>query len=147
MPGESSRAGRKRGPTTHSRGEPAQQQPVQQQQYVRVVEYSGPGVPHGQSTRLLDSPLLQFELDSGESQRLATLYTMDMLPFRRIDWGLIDRLGARARVEQLLGPKFRRVLDCDAMQYKEITLEFHSTFDYKQGNFNETDAVFFALGK
>ncbi|MFS7997095.1 hypothetical protein Hanom_Chr12g01137701 [Helianthus anomalus] len=83
--GSSSTASRKRGLATRQRGGPAQQELVQQPEYVRVVEYIGLGVPHGQSTRLLDSPLLQFELDSGESQRLTTLYTVDLLPFRRID--------------------------------------------------------------
>ncbi|MFS7888929.1 hypothetical protein Hanom_Chr00s000002g01600761 [Helianthus anomalus] len=53
--GSSSRAGRKRGPTTRQRRGPTQPEPVQQPQYVRVVEYIGLGVPHGQSTRLLDS--------------------------------------------------------------------------------------------
>ncbi|KAI3742499.1 hypothetical protein L1987_60183 [Smallanthus sonchifolius] len=143
--GSSSRSGRKRGPAAQPRG--TIEQPPQPIVYHRQVSYSGPGVAHGQSTRIRDSLLLQFELDSGEMQKLTTLITVDLLPYRRIDWSLLDRLGARARVEKLLGEKFRRVLDCDARQYKEITLEFHSTFDYKQGNFNEREAVFFSLGR
>ncbi|KAI3776250.1 hypothetical protein L1987_46023 [Smallanthus sonchifolius] len=132
--GSSSRSGRKRGPTARPRG--TREQSPQPIVYHRQVSYSGPGVAHG-----------QFEVDSGEMQKLTTLITVDLLPYRRIDWSLLDRLGARARVEQLLGEKFIRVLDCDARQYKEITLEFHSTFDYKQGNFNEQEAVFFSLGR
>lgn len=32
-------------------------------------------------------------------------------------------------------------------QYKELTLEFSSTFQYKDGNFDQQDAITFALGR
>ncbi|KAJ0716622.1 hypothetical protein HanPI659440_Chr13g0514751 [Helianthus annuus] len=158
--GTSTRASRKRGTDTRPRGdsvgreiEPVQQDEpepvrvVQQSDSKRAIEYTGPGRPHGPRQRILDSPLLQFVQNSEEFRKLGALYTTELLPYRRIDWEMLDRLGARARVEQLLGPKFRKILDCDARQYKEITIEFHSTFDFKLGSFNKKGAVFFALGR
>ncbi|KAM0056368.1 hypothetical protein Hdeb2414_s0006g00217491 [Helianthus debilis subsp. tardiflorus] len=158
--GTSTRASRKRGTDTRPRGdsvgrelEPVQQdepepvQVVQQLDSRRAIEYTGPGRSHGPRQRILDSPLLQFVQNSEEFRKLGALYMTELLPYRRIDWEVLDRLGARARVEQLLGPKFRKILDCDARQYKEITIEFHSTFDYKLGSFNKKGAVFFALGR
>ncbi|KAM0011532.1 hypothetical protein Hdeb2414_s0062g00763971 [Helianthus debilis subsp. tardiflorus] len=158
--GNSSRASRKRGTDTRPQGgsvgrelEPVQQdepEPVrvmQQSDSKRAIEYTRPGRSHGPRQRILDSPLLQFVQNSEEFRRLGALYTAELLPYRRIDWEVLDRLGARTLVEQLLGPKFRKILDCDARQYKEITIEFHSTFDYKLGSFNKKGAIFFALGR
>ncbi|MFS7937439.1 hypothetical protein Hanom_Chr05g00427511 [Helianthus anomalus] len=147
MSGEGSASGavgRKRGPQTCPRGETL---PLPPDFGKRQIEYRSAGVPHGQSTRLKDSPLLQFALNSNEQARLAELITVDLLPYRRIDWDMVDRLGQRERIEQLLGEKFRLVLDCDAPQCKELMLEFHATFEYKQGSYEEKDAVSFSLGR
>ncbi|KAI3732623.1 hypothetical protein L1987_63830 [Smallanthus sonchifolius] len=57
-------------------------------------------------------------------------------------------LGQRMiKIEALLGDKFRAALCCMAPQYEELTLEFHATFRYKQGNFEQHDAVSFSLGR
>ncbi|KAJ0670729.1 hypothetical protein HanOQP8_Chr13g0477831 [Helianthus annuus] len=73
---------------------------------------------------------------------------VQLLECRRIDWELVGRLGQVERMQELLGPKFRMVLDCDAPQYYELTLEFHSTFQYRYpGGFDEPDVVSFVLGK
>ncbi|KAL8202152.1 hypothetical protein R6Q57_011299 [Mikania cordata] len=40
-----------------------------------------------------------------------------------------------------------RVLACDWPQYKELTLEFHSTFMYDDSEFDYVDAMLFALGR
>lgn len=36
---------------------------------------------------------------------------------------------------------------CKAQQYKELVLEFHSTFRVKDGNFDQWNAVSFSLGR
>uniref|UniRef100_A0A251RMS2 Uncharacterized protein n=1 Tax=Helianthus annuus TaxID=4232 RepID=A0A251RMS2_HELAN len=82
--------GRKRGPQTRPRGETL---PLPSDFGKRQIEYRSAGVPHGQSTRLKDSPLLQFALNSNEQARLAELITVDLLPYRRIDWDMVDCLG------------------------------------------------------
>ncbi|KAJ0876178.1 hypothetical protein HanPSC8_Chr11g0485431 [Helianthus annuus] len=46
-----------------------------------------------------------------------------------------------------MGSKFRLALDCDALQYKELTLEFHATFQYKQGNYAQPNVMSFSLGR
>ncbi|KAJ0702608.1 hypothetical protein HanPI659440_Chr14g0541621 [Helianthus annuus] len=127
MSGEGSSSGtkRKRRASTRGQEQPAADTPL------RVVTYRGDGIPHGQSTLLWDSPLLQFDYDTDEYYRLNIIKTVKLLEFRRIDWELVERLGQVERLEQLLGPKFRMVLDWDAPQYYELALEFHSTFQYR----------------
>lgn len=50
---------------------------------------------------------------------------------------MLDRLGLRERVEWLLGPRFMALLNIRFHQYKELVLGYHSTFQYKEGNFGE----------
>ncbi|KAM0043829.1 hypothetical protein Hdeb2414_s0010g00345941 [Helianthus debilis subsp. tardiflorus] len=149
MSGEasSSETSRKRRMTTRSLGTAeAQQQPADV--VIREIRYHGPGIPLGQSTLLLDSPLLQFSHGSSEWARLQVLMPMMLLEYRRIDCELVCQLGHRERLEQLLGNKFRLVLDCDAPQFYELALEFHSMFQYRHvGGFAEQDVVSFSLGK
>ncbi|KAJ0838335.1 hypothetical protein HanRHA438_Chr16g0787921 [Helianthus annuus] len=128
MSGEASSSGtrRKRRATSSSRGTAeAQQQPADV--VVREIRYRGPGVPHGRSTVVRDSPLLQFAEGSSEWAKLQVLIGVQLLQYRRIDWELVGQLGQRERLEQLLGDKFRLGLDCDVPQYYELVLEFHST--------------------
>ncbi|MFS7912608.1 hypothetical protein Hanom_Chr02g00131951 [Helianthus anomalus] len=124
MSGEGSSSGvkRKRRASARAQGA-AEEQPADSP--LRVITYKGDGIPHGQSTVLWDSPLLQFDYLSDEYSRLDVIKTVE-------------------RLEQLLGPKFRMALDWDAPQYYELTLEFHSTFQYKhQGGFAEPDVTGF----
>ncbi|MFS8016763.1 hypothetical protein Hanom_Chr15g01372371 [Helianthus anomalus] len=150
MSGEGSSAAaeekRKRGPKARPRGT-GEQLPSSDFGKRRIKYHTAEIIPHGRSTRLKDSPLLQFDMDSSEYAKLDELITVKLLPFKRIDWELLDRLGQRERNEQYLGPKFRLALDCDALQYKELTLEFHATFQYKQGNYAQPNAVSFYLGR
>ncbi|KAJ0800718.1 hypothetical protein HanPI659440_Chr03g0106811 [Helianthus annuus] len=111
MSGEGSSSGtsRKRRASTRSRGTAeAQQQPAEV--VVRYIQYSGPGIPHGQSTILHDSPLLKFVIGSSEYAKLRVLIGVPLLQYRKIDWDLVGQLGQRERIEQLLGEKFRLVL-------------------------------------
>ncbi|KAM0014080.1 hypothetical protein Hdeb2414_s0038g00734181 [Helianthus debilis subsp. tardiflorus] len=149
MSGEGSSSGvsRKRRASTRSRGTAeAQQQPIDV--VVREIRYRRPGIPHRQSTIVQDSPLLQFAVVSSKYTKLRGLIDVRLLKYHRIDWELVGRLGQRERIEQLLGDKFRLVLDCDAPQYLELVLEFHSTFEYRHdGGFEEQDVVSFSLGR
>lgn len=49
-------------------------------------------------------------------------------------------------VEQLLGPKFISKMN-QCPQHKEMCLEFHSTFKYKEGDFDEWNAASSSMGK
>ncbi|KAM0011578.1 hypothetical protein Hdeb2414_s0004g00145501 [Helianthus debilis subsp. tardiflorus] len=123
MSGEGSSSGTKRKWRASTRG---QEQPADAP--LRVVTYRGDGIPHGQSTVLWDSPLLQFDYLTDEYLRFDVIKTLNLLEFRRIDRELVRRLGQVEKLEQLLGPKFKMALDCDALQYYQLALEFHSTF-------------------
>ncbi|KAJ0780017.1 hypothetical protein HanPI659440_Chr06g0232921 [Helianthus annuus] len=149
MSGEGSSAavgGRKRGPQTRPRGT-GEQQPLADFGKRKIKYHTAEIIPHGRSTCLKDSPLLQSDVDTGEYARLEELIKVNLLPFKRIDWELLDKLGQRERIEQYMGSKFRSALDCDALQYKELTLEFNATFQYKQGNYAQPNAVSFSLGR
>ncbi|KAF5787388.1 hypothetical protein HanRHA438_Chr10g0465061 [Helianthus annuus] len=132
MSGEASSSGtkRKRRASTRSQGT-AEAQPRPANVPLREFQYRGPGIPHGQSTLLRDSPLLQFVEETAEYSRYHAVRAVKLLDFRRIDWELVGRLGQVERLQQLLGEKFRLVLNCDAPQYYELALEFHSTFQYR----------------
>ncbi|KAJ0835899.1 hypothetical protein HanRHA438_Chr16g0760621 [Helianthus annuus] len=56
-------------------------------------------------------------------------------------------MGARERVEELLGPMLVEMVNCDGPQYDELVVEFHSTFHHREGSFFERDAVSFSLGR
>ncbi|KAM0051677.1 hypothetical protein Hdeb2414_s0007g00239331 [Helianthus debilis subsp. tardiflorus] len=118
---------RKRGPQMRPRGI-GEQQPLPYFGKRKIKYHTAEIIPHERSTRLKDSPLLQFDVDTSEYAKL-------------------DELLKRERIEQYLGSKFRLALDCDALQYKELTLEFHETFQYKQGNYAQPNAVSFSLGR
>ncbi|KAD5961049.1 hypothetical protein E3N88_12522 [Mikania micrantha] len=145
---ESSRAAgkRKRGPVPRPRGEPGS--PVQFQREERTISYSDvERVPSIRPRRIREHTLLSFDLGTFESQRLDRFISLELLHHRNIDWELLDQLGQRDRIERLLGPRWTTVLACDWPQYKELALEFHSTFMYDDSEFDSMDAVSFALGR
>ncbi|KAM0014017.1 hypothetical protein Hdeb2414_s0039g00735311 [Helianthus debilis subsp. tardiflorus] len=124
----------------------AQEQPAAT--LLREITYRDDGIPRGQSDRLVDSPLLRFTFGSDEYLKFDAIKKLRLLEFRKIDWDLVGQLGQVERMQELLGPKFRMALDCDAPQYYELTLEFHSTCYYRHpGGFDEQDVVSFVLGK
>ncbi|KAL8223230.1 hypothetical protein R6Q57_020629 [Mikania cordata] len=145
---ESSRAAgkRRRGPIPRPRGEPSS--PVQFQGDERTIRYlEHERVPIIKTRRLRDHTLLMFEMGTFESDRLDMFISLELLHHWNISWDLIDQLGQRDRLERLLGPKWVRVLACDWPQYKELTMEFHSTFMYDDSEFDSLDAVSFSLGR
>ncbi|KAM0007650.1 hypothetical protein Hdeb2414_s0136g00808731 [Helianthus debilis subsp. tardiflorus] len=146
MSGEGSSSGVKRKRRNTRAQAAAQEQPGAP--VFREIIYRDAGVPHGQSDRLVESPLLRFTLGSFEFMKFEAIKKLKLLEFRRIDWGLVNRLGQVERVQELLGEKFRWALECEVPQYLELTMEFHSTFIYRHpGGFDESDVVSFALGK
>ncbi|KAJ0615484.1 hypothetical protein HanIR_Chr02g0074681 [Helianthus annuus] len=146
MSGEGSSSGVKR----KRRGTRAQ--PAAQEQsgvlVLREITYRDDGTPHGQSDKVGTSPLLRFTFNSAEYLKYDPIKKLSLLEFRRIDWDLVRQLGQVERLEQLLGTKFRMAVECDAPQYYQLTLEFHSTFYYRHpGGFDKADVVSFSLGK
>ncbi|MFS7934608.1 hypothetical protein Hanom_Chr05g00393561 [Helianthus anomalus] len=129
MSGEGSSTGTKRKRRGARAQGAAQEQPADAP--LREVEYRDDGIPHGQSMVLEDSPLLRFKFGPTEYMKYDVIRDVQLLEFRRIDWELVGRLGQVERLQELLGPKFRMTLDCDAPQYYELALEFHSTFQYR----------------
>ncbi|KAM0033719.1 hypothetical protein Hdeb2414_s0016g00489241 [Helianthus debilis subsp. tardiflorus] len=146
MSGEGSSSGVKR-----KRRNTRAQAAVQEQSgapVLREITYRDDGTPHGQTNRLGDSPLLRFTFGSAEYLKYDPIKKLNLLEFRRIDWDLVRQLGQVERLEQLLGSKFRMAVECDAPQYYQLTLEFHSTFYYRHpGGFDEPDVVSFSLGR
>ena len=82
---------------------------------------------HGRIQRLSEWPTLQFTQGSKEAQKLAKLGRMEILPFKTINWDVIDELGERARLEGYLRNGWKEVL-IDEPQFVELTIEFWSTF-------------------
>ncbi|KAF5768282.1 hypothetical protein HanXRQr2_Chr14g0634581 [Helianthus annuus] len=80
--GSSSGMSRKRRASTRSQ-DVAKEQPADLPH--REISYRGPGVPHGQSTVLRDSPFLQFAYQTTEYSRYHVIRVVKLLEFRRID--------------------------------------------------------------
>ncbi|KAF5757326.1 hypothetical protein HanXRQr2_Chr17g0825301 [Helianthus annuus] len=146
MSGEGSSSGVKRKRRTTRAQTAAQEQP--DAPVLREIRYRDAGVPHGQSERLVESPLLRFEVGSYEFMKFEAIKKVKLLESKRIDWDLVRKLGQVERVQELLGDKFRWAVECELPQYLELTMEFHSTFIYRHpGGFDQPDVVSFALGK
>ncbi|KAL8224280.1 hypothetical protein R6Q57_019755 [Mikania cordata] len=96
---------------------------------------------------LKDHTLLMFAMGTFESDRFDRFVSLELLHHGNISWELVDQLGQRDRLERLLGPKWVRVLACDWPRYKELTMEFHSTFMYDDSEFDSLDAISFSLGR
>ncbi|KAF5800536.1 hypothetical protein HanXRQr2_Chr07g0317071 [Helianthus annuus] len=146
MSGEGTSSGTKRKRRTTRSQTAASEQPGTP--VLREIRYRDAGTPHGQSDRLVQSPLLRFEVGSYEFMKFEALKNVRLLESKRVDWELLRRLGQVERVQELLGDKFRWAVECEWPQYLELTMEFHSTFIYRHpGGFDQSDVVSFALGK
>ncbi|KAJ0681837.1 hypothetical protein HanPI659440_Chr16g0640571 [Helianthus annuus] len=86
-------------------------------------------------------------MSTKEWRKFDKLNGTKFLEHRTIDWEWLESVGARQRVEQLLGPKLIEAVNCNWDQYEELVLEFHNTFKHKEGTFAEHDAVSFILGR
>jgi len=146
--GESSAAGakRRRGHVPRPRDTP--DSPIAAQRHERQIKYlENERVPVSRVRRLREHTLLRFELGSFEAERLDRFVSVNLLHHRSFDWTLLGVLGQRERVEQMLGPRWINVLSCDWPQYRELTVEFHSTFIHHDDQYDEVDIVSFALGR
>ncbi|KAI3810726.1 hypothetical protein L1987_20348 [Smallanthus sonchifolius] len=65
---------------------------------------------------------------------------------RTIDWPLMGQLGVRERLQQLLPPHWRQLLDVPREQYVELPLEFFSTYRLHRGDLTAATVVEFSLG-
>ncbi|KAI3819925.1 hypothetical protein L1987_13778 [Smallanthus sonchifolius] len=124
-------AKRRRGPILQPRGEPDEPRPTRRP--ARVIRYAAPEDRPTADTQLipLDArilsrhTLLRFELATEESVRSEKFVEMEPLQHRSISWELIEQLGQRARIKELLGARWMAVLAWGFVQYKELTVEFH----------------------
>ncbi|KAJ0744619.1 hypothetical protein HanPI659440_Chr10g0389711 [Helianthus annuus] len=91
--------------------------------------------------------LLQFHPDSDEYTALQRYLGLRYQRARVLDWGLIERMDVRTRLEGLITPRWRRLLDERRAFHHELVLEFHSTFKFHHARFTEPAAATFALGR
>jgi len=151
MSGEGSSRGvtkRRCGPASRPQDDEPVMEEVVGRNTRRVIEYIEVAVPLRRRCRdMRGCTLLRFVDDSNEYEKLCDLMGSDMLTYKTIDWDMLDVIGQRGRIKELLGPKFRAALCLRERQYKELTLEFLCTFRSKEGNFDQPDAVSFALGR
>ncbi|KAJ0491991.1 hypothetical protein HanIR_Chr12g0569831 [Helianthus annuus] len=106
----------------------------------RKIQYRGKDRRvYSRVERLVDHPVLDFEEDSEEREKLVKFVATNIVEHRTINWEWLQGMGASDRVAELLGPRLRAAMDCRWPQYTELTLEFHCTFA-------EKNAVSFLLG-
>ena len=96
---------------------------------------------------LSEHTLLPFELATDEAVRCERFMDLEIYQARTFDWDLIEAMGLTDRLETLLWPSWRSALRCSEVQYAELTMEFHSTFQYDLARFSEPTAISFALGR
>ncbi|KAJ0520600.1 hypothetical protein HanIR_Chr10g0461211 [Helianthus annuus] len=114
----------------------------------RKIQYQGKDRRvYSRVERLVDHPILDFEEDSEEREKLVKFVKTNLLEHRAIDWEWLQGMGVSDRVADLLGPRLRAAMDCQWPQHTELTLEFHCTFRHKEGTFAEKNAVSFSLGR
>ncbi|KAF5758514.1 hypothetical protein HanXRQr2_Chr16g0730081 [Helianthus annuus] len=140
--------GRRRGPVARPRGSPTQEQQVVSQRKGRRIRYEGPKwLIYAWCPLRREHPLLQFQVNTNEWIKLQKIIRRYLLKHWTIDWEWLGQMGARERVEELLGPMLVEMVNCDWPQYDELVVEFHSTFHHREGSFFEGDTVSFSLGR
>ena len=91
--------------------------------------------------------LLQFMLGTDEYERCEKFLEMELFQHRTVNWGMIDAMAQRERLEGLLGRRWLEAIRCAEPQYAELTVEFHSTFKYSPEWFMQPYTVQFMLGR
>ncbi|KAI3774812.1 hypothetical protein L1987_49374 [Smallanthus sonchifolius] len=132
MSGEGSSSGaggkRRRGPVPRPRGVAREQrQPVPVLRRRRIRYEGQERVNYARIPLRREHPLLQFEVNTKEWTKLQKIIRTEILEHWTIDWDWLASVGARDRVERLLGPRLRAM--------------------HKEGSFAEDDAVSFSLGR
>ncbi|MFS7910518.1 hypothetical protein Hanom_Chr02g00107261 [Helianthus anomalus] len=91
--------------------------------------------------------LLQFHPESDEYTALQRYLGLRYHRARVLYWDLMGRMGIRERLEELVTPRWRRLLDERRAYHHELVLEFHATFRLHHVRLAEPAAVSFALGR
>ena len=161
MASSSSQSSRKRGRPTIQLGPPAQPPPApavpdQPEQFVREIPYEtdeqlpdqlAPAPLPDDLPTVENHTLLQFRRHSDEHTTLQRFLGLRFHRARVIDWALMGRMDAIARLEELITPRWMRLLDVRRPAYHELTLEFHSTFRFDSARLTSMGGVSFALGR
>ncbi|KAI7744702.1 hypothetical protein M8C21_010517, partial [Ambrosia artemisiifolia] len=121
----------------------------------RQIRYAMPEDPPAEDAEpipledrvLAQHTLLMFEEGTWESDRLQRFLDMPLLRHRTFHWDILRDLGEADRLTEMLGVRWRRALTPEAPQYRELTVEFHSTVKYRSGDFLDPDIVTFSLGR
>ncbi|KAJ0454388.1 hypothetical protein HanIR_Chr15g0739491 [Helianthus annuus] len=121
-------------------------QPVQYRMPEERPEPNAVAVPLDQR-ELRTHTLLQFMLGTDEYERCEKFLEMELFQHRTVNWGMIDAMGQRERLEGLLGQRWLEAIRCAEPQYAELTVEFHSTFKYSPEWFMQPYTVQFMLGR
>ncbi|KAL8258395.1 hypothetical protein R6Q59_030436 [Mikania micrantha] len=82
-----------------------------------------------------------------EHARVTTLAGLEIIQHRGFDRAVIERLGRLEEFDSMLTPPWVYLLRCRWPQYAELTVEFHSTFQYDARSVTTPGAVAFALGR
>ena len=137
-----------RGPIPRRRGTPDPERRVITGPPKRRIRYEGDErTIYSRVPLRKNHPLLQFQVNSKEWVKLQKIIQTGLFEHWTIDWDWLEQMGARERVEELLGPVLVEMVNCEWPQYDELVVEFHSTFQHKEGSFFEDDAVSFSLGR
>ena len=93
---------------------------------------------------LRDYRHLQFAADSRETGRLTSLLRMAPEPNVMVGWEFLDAVGERDRYTQIVGQDtpWSRLFEMDLPAYRELTLEFFSTFLCRYYLFNQLINLF-----
>ncbi|KAI3819874.1 hypothetical protein L1987_13726 [Smallanthus sonchifolius] len=112
---------------------------------------SPPGSPPHPDVDVLhpiDHRWLQFDPESQAYEKLMKLRRKSFEFSKTICWSTLTRLGVADRVRAILGPVWLRFFDIQGYQYREICLEFFSTYSFKLSDrdFEYGEAIQFRLG-
>ncbi|KAK1421915.1 hypothetical protein QVD17_24647 [Tagetes erecta] len=74
---------------------------------------------------------LQFEDGSQEANKFTSIQHKPLVTARTLDWTVLDALGEKDRAKALLPLPWRRLFDIKRPQYRELVLEFCSSFKFR----------------
>ncbi|KAK1415482.1 hypothetical protein QVD17_31264 [Tagetes erecta] len=91
---------------------------------------------------------LQFEDGSQEANKFTSIQHKALVTTRTLDWTVLDALGEKDRAKALLPLPWRRLFDIKRPQYRELVLEFCSSFKfrYPTKRLHDDQIITFRLG-
>ncbi|KAL8260138.1 hypothetical protein R6Q59_028091 [Mikania micrantha] len=93
----------------------------------QVAQAGAPPMPY---VALHPHAWLHFPMDDAYYDRLRVIARKQFFPLKTIDWSLIRTVGALERMKAIFTPVWRRLLDTTRPGYRELTIEFYSTFKF-----------------